>query len=67
MHHIRGLKYIPKNKSTVDKILIAAKRKQLPLCRTHHLMAHKLGINMLMEITNPETNKLLNKSNKKDK
>jgi group II intron reverse transcriptase/maturase len=39
MHHVKGLKYI-KGKTLVEKQMMAAMRKQIPLCRTHHLQAH---------------------------
>nr|YP_009710020.1 hypothetical protein [Coleochaete scutata]QFU80125.1 hypothetical protein [Coleochaete scutata] len=42
MHHIRGLKYI-KGKTPVELMMMKAKRKQIPLCRIHHLEAHKRG------------------------
>jgi group II intron reverse transcriptase/maturase len=45
MHHIRGLKYI-KGKTLVELMMMKAKRKQIPLCRTHHLEAHKRGLKL---------------------
>lgn len=39
MHHVRGLKYIDKG-TRIGAKMIAAMRKQIPLCRLHHLEAH---------------------------
>lgn len=39
MHHIRKLKDL-KGKTALKIALSAAKRKQIPLCRKHHLEAH---------------------------
>lgn len=39
MHHIRGIADI-KEKNALDKALMAAARKQIPLCREHHLEVH---------------------------
>ena len=39
MHHVRSLANIRK-KNTLDKALIASARKQIPLCRKHHLEVH---------------------------
>jgi hypothetical protein len=41
MHHIRALKDIETSKSPIDKHMIAINRKQIPLCRTHHLSIHR--------------------------
>ena len=39
MHHVRGLKFI-KGKTAVEKQMMSAMRKQIPLCRRHHLEVH---------------------------
>nr|YP_009710018.1 hypothetical protein [Coleochaete scutata]QFU80123.1 hypothetical protein [Coleochaete scutata] len=39
MHHVRGLKDI-KGRSLVEQLMIAAKRKQIPLCKKHHMEVH---------------------------
>lgn len=39
MHHIRQLKNL-KGKDLIEKKMISAMRKQIPLCRKHHLAAH---------------------------
>jgi len=41
MHHVRPLKDIAKYTSAVKKYAIALQRKQIPLCRDHHLAIHK--------------------------
>ena len=39
MHHVRGLKHL-KGKDVTEKLIIAANRKAIPLCRPCHLRAH---------------------------
>lgn len=39
MHHIRDIKSL-KGKTAVETAVAAVKRKQIPLCRKHHLEAH---------------------------
>ncbi|MEM9686432.1 MAG: reverse transcriptase domain-containing protein [Bacteroidota bacterium] len=39
MHHIRALKHL-KGRDPVEKKMMAAMRKQIPLCKYHHLQAH---------------------------
>lgn len=39
MHHVRGLKSL-KGVDKVEQLMIAARRKQIPLCRDHHLEIH---------------------------
>jgi group II intron reverse transcriptase/maturase len=39
MHHVRALKDL-KGKSPVEKLMISANRKQIPLCRPCHLQEH---------------------------
>ena len=39
MHHIRALKHL-KGKSPVEKKMMSSMRKQIPLCKKHHLEAH---------------------------
>lgn len=41
MHHVRPLKDIAKPTSAIRKHVIAIQRKQIPLCREHHLAIHK--------------------------
>lgn len=41
MHHVRHLKDIAKSKSIVHKYMISIERKQIPICRKHHLDLHK--------------------------
>lgn len=41
MHHERPLKDINSSKSKIHKHMMAISREQIPLCRTHHLAAHK--------------------------
>ena len=41
MHHKRPLKDIPKSANAIKRHAIAIQRKQIPLCRKHHLEAHK--------------------------
>lgn len=40
MHHVRALKDIVKSKSIIHKYMIAIERKQIPVCRKHHLELH---------------------------
>jgi hypothetical protein len=40
MHHIRAMKDLKPNKSWVDKLMMKAKRKQIPLCRVCHMKKH---------------------------
>lgn len=40
MHHVRALKDIAKSKNAVHKYMIAIERKQIPVCRVHHLELH---------------------------
>lgn len=42
MHHIRMMKDINKNLDKFSKIMIKVNRKQIPLCRKCHMLAHKL-------------------------
>jgi predicted HNH restriction endonuclease len=39
MHHVRKISDI-KGKTIVDKMMMAANRKQIPLCRACHLAVH---------------------------
>jgi thymidine kinase len=41
MHHVRALNDIAKSENTVHKHMIAIQRKQIPVCREHHLALHK--------------------------
>lgn len=41
MHHVKALKDISKSTNAVHKHMIAIARKQIPLCRKHHLVIHK--------------------------
>jgi hypothetical protein len=41
MHHVRALKDIAKSKNAVHKHMIAIERRQIPVCRTHHLKLHR--------------------------
>lgn len=41
MHHVRALKDIAKSKNAVHRHMIAIERKQIPVCREHHLELHK--------------------------
>ena len=47
MHHIRNIADIRKSKKLTmfEKILIGRNRKQIPLCRLHHLQAHGKSLN----------------------
>lgn len=40
MHHVRALKDIVKSTNVVQKYMIAIERKQIPVCRVHHLELH---------------------------
>jgi len=40
MHHVRALKDIAKSKNAVHKYMIAVERRQIPVCREHHLELH---------------------------
>ena len=40
MHHVRALKDIAKSKNVVHKHMIAIERRQIPVCREHHLKLH---------------------------
>jgi len=42
MHHIRKISDL-KGKTALEIAIIAANRKQIPLCRMHHLAAHGKG------------------------
>lgn len=39
MHHIRALKHL-KGKTPVEKKMMASMRKQIPLCKAHHMEVH---------------------------
>ena len=39
MHHVRAIKDL-KNRNPTERIMMAINRKQIPLCRTCHLIAH---------------------------
>lgn len=41
MHHTKALKDIAKSTNAIHKYMIAIKRKQIPVCRKHHLELHK--------------------------
>lgn len=41
MHHVRSLNNIDKYTNPIHKHIISMSRKQLPLCKTHHLEAHR--------------------------
>jgi hypothetical protein len=41
MHHVRPLKDIAKSKNAVHKYMIAIERRQVPVCRKHHLELHR--------------------------
>jgi hypothetical protein len=40
MHHVRALKDIAKSTNAVHRHMIAIARKQIPVCREHHLELH---------------------------
>lgn len=40
MHHVRALKDIAKSTNAVHRHMIAIARKQIPVCRKHHLELH---------------------------
>jgi len=40
MHHVRALKDLDKKKDTVSKLMIAMRRKQVPLCKKCHQKVH---------------------------
>jgi group II intron reverse transcriptase/maturase len=48
MHHIRGLKYL-KGTSVHNTMMKSLNRTQIPLCKTHHRMAHKDGLMKLLK------------------
>lgn len=49
MHHIKGVKYL-KGTTVHTEMMRNLNRVQVPLCRTHHRMAHKNGLmNMINE------------------
>jgi nicotine oxidoreductase len=41
MHHVRALKDIAKSKNAVHRHMMAIQRRQIPVCREHHLALHK--------------------------
>jgi group II intron reverse transcriptase/maturase len=41
MHHVRALKDIAKSTNAIHKYMIAIERKQIPVCREHHLELHR--------------------------
>nr|AYE93208.1 hypothetical protein C0995_000009 [Termitomyces sp.] len=41
MHHVRALKDIAKSETAVHRHMIAIQRRQIPVCREHHLTLHK--------------------------
>ena len=41
MHHVRALKDIAKSTHAIHKHMIAIDRKQIPVCREHHLKLHR--------------------------
>jgi group II intron reverse transcriptase/maturase len=41
MHHVNPIKNIPKSKSLLQRHKMSIERKQIPLCRKHHLERHK--------------------------
>jgi len=40
MHHVKALKNIAKSTNAVHKHMIAIERRQIPVCRVHHLELH---------------------------
>uniref|UniRef100_UPI0023F2B125 reverse transcriptase n=1 Tax=Cyathus jiayuguanensis TaxID=380660 RepID=UPI0023F2B125 len=53
MHHVRALKDIAKSRNVVHKHMIAIQRRQIPVCREHHLILHKGNwSNKPMKVTN---------------
>lgn len=43
MHHVRYMKDLNPNLSHIDKLMVARRRKQIPLCRSCHLARHATG------------------------
>lgn len=41
MHHVRALKDIASSKNPAHTYMIAINRRQVPLCRIHHLQVHR--------------------------
>jgi len=41
MHHVRALKDIAKSTNAIHRYMIAIARKQIPVCRVHHLELHR--------------------------
>lgn len=48
MHHIKGLKYL-KGTSAHNLMMRSLNRTQVPLCRVHHVMAHRDGLMRLLK------------------
>lgn len=44
MHHVRALKYLNPKISFIDKLMVRANRKQIPLCRKCHMAHHRKRI-----------------------
>jgi len=57
MHHIKGLKYL-KGTSVHTEMMRRLNRIQVPLCRTHHRMAHANGLMRLIKKEQSEENVL---------
>jgi len=43
MHYVRHLKDLNSKLSLVDKLMVKRKHKQIPLCRSCHMICHKEG------------------------
>jgi hypothetical protein len=41
MHHVRFMKDLNPKLNTIDKLMVRAYRKQIPLCRSCHMAHHK--------------------------
>ena len=41
MHHIRAMKNLNPKLSYMDKLMVKANRKQIPLCKICHIKKHK--------------------------
>lgn len=44
MHHVRHMKDLNPKLGVVDKLMVRANRKQIPLCRSCHMSYHRKNI-----------------------
>lgn len=55
MHHVKMMKNLNPTLNDLDKLMVKAKRKQIPLCRKCHMDYHSGKFNINSKTVNPKS------------